>query len=54
MTAEERRRWLEEFGHLDQEFRDERQFPEKDWKERFAVSEDDLEDVRKRHRMKPE
>lgn len=53
MTAEERDRWLQEFGHLDQDFRDERQYPEQQWKNEFHVSEDDLEDVRKRHRLKP-
>jgi hypothetical protein len=53
MTAEERDRWLQEFGHLDQDFRDERHYPEQQWKEGFAISEDDLEDVRKRHRLKP-
>jgi predicted RNA-binding protein with PIN domain len=52
MTAEERAQWLQEFDHLDQEFRDERHYPEQQWKEGFAVSEDDLEDVRKRHRLK--
>jgi predicted RNA-binding protein with PIN domain len=51
----ERDKWLAEFGHLDQEFRDTRTFPEHDWQRTFRVAEDDdLRDVRKRHRMKPD
>ncbi len=55
MNRQERQAWLQEFGHLDQEFRDTKTFPESDWKDRFRVAEDDdLTDVRKQHRMKPE
>jgi uncharacterized protein len=54
VSPEDREGWLAEFGHLDDEFRDTRQYPEQDWQQRFQVSEsDDLRDVRKRHRMKP-
>ena len=54
VTSAERTEWLDAFANIDQEMADAKAFPEESWTKGMQIDEnDDLEDVRKRHRMKP-
>ncbi|HMO37125.1 MAG TPA: NYN domain-containing protein [Gemmatales bacterium] len=53
ISPEEQQRWLKTFSEIDQELADARTFPEEKWLKNLQIDEDDLEDPRKRHRMKP-
>jgi predicted RNA-binding protein with PIN domain len=52
VSQEERDRWMQTFAGIDHELADAKAFPEEKWVKGFIIDEDDLEDPRKRHRMK--
>jgi len=52
VSAEERAVWLNAFAYVDTELGDAKNYPEESWMKGVQVDENDLEDPRKRHRMK--
>lgn len=52
VSPEERANWLKTFADVDTELADAQNYPEENWMKGVQVDENDLEDVRKRHRMK--
>ena len=52
VSAEERADWLQTFADVDTELADAKNYPEESWMKGVQVDENDLEDVRTRHRMK--
>lgn len=48
----EREHWLQAFAGIDTELSDAKNYPEEQWSRDVQIDEDDLEDPRKRHRMK--
>ena len=52
VSAEERQAWLKTFAAVDTELADAQNFPEEKWIKDIQIDEDDLEDPRKKHRMK--
>lgn len=52
ISPAEREKWLKAFANVDSELADAQNFPEEKWVKDIQIDEDDLEDPRKRHRMK--
>jgi predicted RNA-binding protein with PIN domain len=52
VSAEERADWLQAFADVDSDLADAKNYPEESWMKGVQVDENDLEDVRTRHRMK--
>lgn len=53
MSDEERAGWLNAFADVDAELSDAIAYPEEKWIHGVQIDENDLEDPRKKHRMKP-
>lgn len=53
VSAEERAGWLKTFAEVDDELSDAKNYPEEKWIHGVQIDENDLDDPRKKHRMKP-
>ncbi|MFT3879337.1 MAG: NYN domain-containing protein [Gemmatales bacterium] len=53
VSPEESAGWLKAFADVDTELADATNFPEESWLKRMQIDENDLGDIRKKHRMKP-
>ena len=53
VSKEERDEWMQTFAGIDHELADAKAFPEEKWIHGVQIDENDLDDPRKKHRMKP-